>query len=106
MIILDGNLHLSGSDLVGHLNCRHLTELEHAAAKGLSKRAVNHDPLLEIFGSRGAAHEKAYIEHLRSTGVEVHEIIGVGVTEELVEVTLKAMVARHARHRVQGAIYG
>lgn len=84
-------LLLSGSDLVGHLNCRHLTELENAVAKGLLKKSVNRDPLLQILWERGLEHEKAYVEHLRSAGFEVVEIAGVGVEDQLVEATLKAM---------------
>jgi len=91
MLLLDGILQLSGSDLVGHLNCRHLTELEKAAAKGELQKVFNHDPLLRILAERGREHERGYVEHLRASGFEVHEVSGNGVTGELVEETSEAM---------------
>lgn len=91
MLIANGQLLLSGSDLVGHLNCHHLTELENAAAKGIIKKQVSHDPMLKVLWERGLEHERNYVHHLRKAGFEVAEIAGVGVTPALVDATLKAM---------------
>lgn len=51
-------IHLSASDLVGHLHCRHLTDLDVEALHGRLQRPHFHDPLLEILVERGALHER------------------------------------------------
>ncbi len=48
MKALGKSFELTATDLVGYLNCRHLTELDRAVAQGeLAKPAV-WDPLLDI----------------------------------------------------------
>jgi len=44
---------LSASDLVGHLNCGHLTELDLQVAEGVLAKPKHWDPLLEILRERG-----------------------------------------------------
>lgn len=96
-------IHLTASDLVGHLNCRYLTALDLAAAKGEIAKPSIWDPVLEILAERGAQHEKAYVEHLQSTGLAVTAIDGVGVEPAAVEKTIAAMKAG-APIIVQGAL--
>jgi hypothetical protein len=57
-------LHLSASDLVGHLNCRYLTMLDLQVAYGKASKPAVWDPLLELLVERGALHEQAYVDHL------------------------------------------
>lgn len=90
---LGNTLQLSASDLVGHLNCRHLTGLDTAVANGCLAKPAVWDPLLEILVERGAQHEAAYIEHLVATGYEPAVIDGVGVTPAAVAQTLDTMKA-------------
>ena len=86
------SLQLSASDLVGHLHCQHLTNLElEVAAGSRDKPRFLADPSLETLWERGALHERAYLEHLASAGHEIVRIDGVGVTPEAVENTLAAM---------------
>ena len=81
----------SATDLVGHLNCHHLTVLDRAVAEGaLPKRKV-WDPLLEILAQRGAAHEQSYVEHLTGAGLDVVRIDGIDVTAAAVTETRSAM---------------
>ncbi|MCJ8205393.1 TM0106 family RecB-like putative nuclease [Pseudomonas sp. RGM2987] len=87
------SIFLSASDLVGHLNCRHLTSLDLAVANGELERPAIWDPLLQILWERGARHEQGFVEHLRSQGLSVTIIDGVGVDDESVERTRSAMVA-------------
>jgi uncharacterized protein len=61
-------LRLAASDLANHLACRHLTELERAAAEGRLPRPVYHDPRLDILRDRGITHEAAYVASLRAAG--------------------------------------
>jgi predicted RecB family nuclease len=61
----EGKLIVSATDLVGFLECGHLTRLERAAAAGLiSKPDRSEDPEVELLQRRGGEHEKRYIEHL------------------------------------------
>ena len=45
---INGSIQLSASDLVAHLNCQHLTNLELAAANGSLARPIVRDPLQDI----------------------------------------------------------
>ena len=93
MIKVDTHLQLSASDLVGHLNCHHLTQLNLQVVHGARGKPDLWDPSLEVLWERGAAHERAYVQHLRESGREIVEIEGVGITPALVEQTLQAMRA-------------
>jgi predicted RecB family nuclease len=91
MLSINGVVHLSASDLVGHLNCRYLTSLDLAVAKGERPKPFVWDPLLEVLAERGALHEKSYLKHLDASGFSVVKIDGVGVDETAVGQTLKSM---------------
>ncbi len=105
MRIQDGGTRLSASDLVGYLNCRHLTQLEHAAARGQFARPKFFDPALEALWERGKQHELAYVEHLRAQGLSIVTIDGVDVSEEAVAQTVAAM-REGVDVIVQGALRG
>ncbi|WP_329609649.1 TM0106 family RecB-like putative nuclease [Mesorhizobium muleiense] len=79
--------------MVGHLNCRHLTSLDYAVARGALATPASFDPFLEILWERGAIHEQAYVDHLRACGVDTVRIEGVDITASAAEQTLKAMRA-------------
>jgi hypothetical protein len=97
MFKVEQSLRLSATDLVGHLNCRHLTRLDWQAANDLLVRPVFRDPYLEVLWERGAMHERSYVEHLAATGRQVIRIGGVGVTPELMEQTPAPSPSRRAR---------
>lgn len=84
-------IHLSASDLIGHLNCQHLTALDMGVANGTLAEPRHWDPLLEILRERGRHHEAAFVEHLRSQGLTAAEVGGVDITPETVAATLSAM---------------
>src|SRR5579871_3623227 len=87
-------LVLSGSDLVGNLNCRRLTELDLAVAEGrLAKPPVWEDPLLQTLRELGARHEAAYVEHLERAGRRTARIPGQFPDPEAIARTLEAMRA-------------
>ena len=92
----------SASDLVGHLHCRHLTELDLAVADGRLEAPKAWDPFLETLRERGARHEARYIDHLKAGGLAVTLIDGVGVDRETAARTREAMAAG-AEIIVQGA---
>ena len=97
-------LELSATDLVGYLNCGHLSNLDRAVADGvLAKPHVWRDPLLEVLWERGAVHEQNYVEHLKRLGLDVVRIDGIDVTSEALEQTRSAMRGG-ANVIVQGAL--
>lgn len=100
---IGNTFELSATDLVGHLNCLHLTNLDRTVAEGLLGKPKVWDPLLKVLAERGAKHEQSYIDHLRSVGFEVIRIDGVEVTAEAVAATLAAM-RKGAQVIVQGAL--
>ena len=85
------SFEFSATDLVGYLNCRHLSGLDRAVAEGALARPDVWDPLLQLLWERGSIHEQNYVEHLTKTGLEVVRIDGVDVTDEAVPKTLAAM---------------
>lgn len=93
MKILNGTIQLSASDLIGHLNCNHLSVLDIQVASGLLAKPDYYDPLLEILRERGQRHEKAFIEHLQTSGYEITIIEGLDITDGSVEATIAAMRA-------------
>ncbi|MFN8623924.1 MAG: TM0106 family RecB-like putative nuclease [Chloroflexota bacterium] len=68
---IDGRPVHSATDLVGFLACRYLTELEHAALRGMVKRPVRNDPALDRIRKRGDEHERRYLETLVADGRRV-----------------------------------
>jgi hypothetical protein len=75
---IGGSFELTATDLVGYLNCRHLSELDRAVAEGRIPKPKAFDPLLQILWERGAAHERNYIDHLMQAGLDVVRIDGIG----------------------------
>lgn len=88
---IDGVIHFSAADLVGHLSCRHLTKLDAAVARGELEAPKVFDPLLELLRERGATHEQSYIDHLEKAGFDVAPVNGGGAEAMPVDETIKAM---------------
>src|SRR5436190_451926 len=66
---------LSATDLSNFLGCAHRTGLDLAVAFGaISAPPPILDAALRLLQERGAAHEQAYIQHLRDQGLKVIEI--------------------------------
>lgn len=86
-------LILSASDLVGHLNCRHVTSQDLQVADGKLEAPKQFDPLLDILRERGQKHEDAYLEHLALGGHESTRIDGFGIDDDSVAATFFAMRA-------------
>src|SRR5262245_31068376 len=91
MHFLNGSIHLSASDLVGHINCRYLTNLDLKLAKGALAKPAMHDPGLNVLIERGRRHEQGYLEHFQKRGLAVTTIDGAGVDVTSVSQTLAAM---------------
>jgi predicted RecB family nuclease len=91
MQYLDADLLLSATDLSNFLGCRHRTALEMDAAEKIIERPRFTDPLLELLFARGLAHEKAYVEGLRTASRQIVDLTEVQGTTALVEATMTAM---------------
>ncbi|RUM95226.1 TM0106 family RecB-like putative nuclease [Pseudaminobacter arsenicus] len=100
---IGGSFRLSAGDLVGYLNCHHLTALDRAVAEGTRAKPKAWDPLLEILRERGWIHEQNYVDHLTNAGLKVVRIDGVDVSDAAVGETLAAM-KDGAEVIVQGAL--
>lgn len=87
----DGKLRLSASDLVGILNCRHLTVLDRMVAMGELAKPFVWDPSLEVLRERGYRHEAAYLDHLRSQGIDLVTVPDGDVSRSSACETLAAM---------------
>src|SRR5271166_881921 len=103
MQTIDSHIRFSASDLVGHLDCHHLTALDAAVARGSLNKPKIWDPVLQTLVERGLAHERQYVETLKASGVSVVEIAGGGINSSQVDQTLSAMRAG-ADVIVQGAL--
>jgi predicted RecB family nuclease len=97
------DIRFSASDLVGHLDCHHLTALDAAVARGTLSKPKIWDPVLQTLVERGLAHERQYVETLKQSGVSVVEIAGGGISATQVDQTLAAM-REGAQVIVQGAL--
>ena len=86
-------LLLSASDLVGHLNCGRLTQLDLDVANGISAKPAHWDPLLDLLRERGAQHEHGFIKHLQAQGRVLTLIEGHGGEDDAVVQTRDAMQA-------------
>lgn len=96
-------IELSATDLVGHLNCQHLTELDMSVATGSLKKPIIWDPLLEILQERGRRHEEGFVEHLQAQGLAAVTIDGVDITAGPIARTLEEM-AKGADIIIQAAL--
>jgi uncharacterized protein len=78
---VDGTLIVSATDLVGFLECGHLTSLEVGRVEGRwEKPHQREDPEVVLLQERGDAHERAYLERLRAEGRSIHEVAKDGLT--------------------------
>lgn len=91
MRVSEDGFTLSATDLVGYLNCRHLSDLDRAVAEGARPKPKSWNRLLEVLWERGALHEQNYVEHLKASGLDVIRIEGVDVSAEAVTATIDAM---------------
>ena len=77
---LDGRIVLSPTDVVGHLACAHLTQLELRAARGELVRPDRVDPELDVLTRRGLEHEALHLARLEDEGRSIAVIeVGKGV---------------------------
>jgi len=86
----DATLRTSPTDLANFLACRHKTSLDLLVACGRLAPPAWTDPFARVLRERGAMHERAYVEQLRSQGLRVVNLSDVEDGSR-VEKTLRAM---------------
>ena len=91
MRITDGQVRFGAGDLVNHLACRYLTELNTQMAEGVLAAPGDRDTMLDLLQQRGLAHEEGYVQHLEESGCQITRIDGVGLSQTTVDATLEAM---------------
>jgi predicted RecB family nuclease len=70
----DGKLIVSATDLVGFLECGHLSALDLAVANGELEKPFFKDATLDLIRDRGGRHEGRYIEQLRESGRTITDL--------------------------------
>jgi predicted RecB family nuclease len=109
MQIRDGVRLYSAGDLVGYLECRHLTTLSLTDLETPLDRATD-DESAKLVQEMGFAHETAYLESVRAAGLHIHEITGRGSPTELAQATRQAMRDGHdvifQAAFLSGSLYG
>jgi predicted RecB family nuclease len=71
----DGKLIVAATDLVGFLQCGHLTRLDRAAVAGLIRKPDrSDDPEVELLQRRGHAHEQRYVQHLSDKRLQIADL--------------------------------
>src|SRR6185503_6891946 len=92
MRMIDNAAVLAATDLSNFLACQHRSALDLAAAMGkLRKPSAPLDVPLKLLQERGAAHERAYVEHLRAQGLTIVEIPVNAAPDERVSQTVAAL---------------
>jgi uncharacterized protein len=74
MQTIDGKPVYSATDLVGFLECEHLTDLELGALAGHVTRPMRHDAELDRIRKRGDQHEERYLATLVADGRQVRHL--------------------------------
>ena len=75
MQIVKGSFKFSASDLTNFVGCKHLTNLEWEVALGKRKRLDWNQPALAVLHKKGLEHESNYVEHLKSEGLSVMDLM-------------------------------
>ena len=112
MRALDGRLTVSPTDLSGFVSCPHLTQLEHAVARGERRRPVFSDPHAELIRQKGEDHEAGYLARLEAAGRSVvafpgevgSDPVSVRLTEEAIRIRAAEVI--YQPHLCDGAWRG
>ncbi len=71
---VDGRLIFSASDLINHLECGHLTELNVEVALGREEIETTRSDTTDLVARKGDEHERAHLDRLEGEGREIVRI--------------------------------
>ena len=92
------SFELSATDLVGYLNCRHLSDLDPLCGRRVTRQTKRYGARFSRFCGNVVPFMNRIMSPIWSNpGLEVVHIDGVDVTEEAVKETLAAMKTRRCR---------
>ena len=74
MYLSDGHLVLSPSDVVNHLACEHLTQLNLLVTRGEAEKPTASRSEVELIQRLGDEHELAYLAQLKASDLRVVEV--------------------------------
>jgi uncharacterized protein len=93
---VDGRLIFSATDLINHLECPHLTQLDIEVALGRLDLTETRSDTTELVARKGDEHERSYLAQLKDEGREILEIEngpGLEGTRQGAQRTVEAMRA-------------
>ena len=104
---LADRLLLSASDLIDHLECSHLTQLDLGVATGDFDLKPTRTDAADLIARKGAEHEVAYLEALRLAGHDVVEIESQHGLDGLIRGAEQTRAAMHAGAEIiyQGVLF-
>ena len=105
---LDGTTVYSATDLVGFLECEHLTTLDRVALTGAISAQDRVDEELDVLRERGEEHERRYLAYLVSKGrtvVEGRHPRGDGDRNDRAQLEADAQLTRDLMHQGADVIY-
>ena len=73
---INDTIQNSATDLVNYLGCKHLTELDRQTVLGIINPPDWINPALALIQQKGIEHERAYVAHLKSEGLNICELEG------------------------------
>jgi len=105
---LDGTTVYSATDLVGFLECEHLTTLDRVALTGAIRPPDRVDEELDVLRERGEEHERRYLAYLVANGrtvVEGRHPRGDGDRNDRAQLEADAQLTRDLMHQGADVIY-
>lgn len=99
---INHSIQYSASDLINFLGCRHLTELDRKTALGEIDPPDWSNPALVLIQQKGLEHEQAYVEHLKSQGLNVCELEGHSIDETKAAISKGYDIITQARFEKDG----
>lgn len=104
---LADRLLLSASDLIGYVECRHLTRLDREVATGRLRLEPTRTDAGDLVARKGDEHERAYVASLRAAGRDVVEISAERGLEGLRDAAARTREAMRAGAEIvyQGVLF-
>jgi len=101
---IHNTLRYSATDIVNYLGCKHLNELDRKQSLGLISGPTWKNPVLELIQQKGLDHERAYVNYLKSLGLDICELEGKSVDATIDAITKGHDIITQARFFKDGYV--